>query len=149
MCKPATSRLAESVLRTCKAIDASAHIISILKDGEGRTSIHLRCADSSPAVLTSALNANWPLSDISITENLLDGVTEAVVGMPAPGQTYRKAKSRAASLAVARLLSFAWLCLAGLACVSYSKDVYDARMLLVEQRPFDPNEMTPERHDEL
>lgn len=131
--KTPASLLAEGVLRACQAIDQTAHVVSVLRDAEGRTSIHVRCTNGSPSILTSALNACYPIADISVTESLLDGVAEACVVVPSDASCRLKARQRAAQSPLSRTLGLLLTLFAGLAMLSYSVDVHQQSAALGPQ----------------
>jgi len=118
-----SNKVAELILASCLKHDPSAHISSVLRDGEGRTVVRVRAdPQNNPIVLLRALQKLWPLAKCSVQENALDGTVEAEIVVPRERDEHERAKKRARkSLASEVLLVFAIVTMA-IALAMYVND---------------------------
>ena len=121
--------LAELVLQTCRAVDTSAHVSSILRDSEGRTIVRIRTDPRNETTRTLvALQTTWPLARSSVSENPLDGISEAEIIIPRKVDEMRRAWRRAGNSRPAEFLSLLSYVLLFMCVLAYFRDCKDAAL---------------------
>lgn len=101
--KPAA--VSELVLQTCRAVDTSAIVASVLRDSEGRTVVRIRTAPQNDTQrVLAALETMWPLAQSSVRENPLDGFNEAEITVPRRIDEQKRAWRRASGAKCAEFL---------------------------------------------
>ena len=121
------NRVAELILQSCRSVDSSAHISSVLRDSEGRTIVRVRADPrNDPNIVLGALKALWPLARSSVHENSLDGIVEAEITVPRERDEQKRAWNRARKSKRSEFLFMLFLVLFLMSVISYSSDCYDA-----------------------
>jgi hypothetical protein len=121
------NRVAELILQSCRSVDSSAHISSVLRDSEGRTIVRVRADPrNDPNVVLGALQARWPLARSSVHENALDGIVEAEIIVPRERDEQRRAWNRAKRNKCSEFLFMLALVLFFMSAISYGTDCYHA-----------------------
>ena len=76
-------QLCRRVLSTAKAVDDQARITSVSRwDADNSTLLRISTQLGTPVQLAQALRAVFPLAKVSLTENVVDGTTEAQILVP-------------------------------------------------------------------
>lgn len=120
--------VAELVLQTCRAVDTSAHISSVLRDSYGRTVVRIRTDPRNESQrMLRALECMWPLARSSVIENPLDGISEAEITVPREIDERKRAWKRAKHSKCSEFLMLLALVLFFMTVISYGRDCVNAR----------------------
>lgn len=121
------NKVSELVLQSCRSVDTSAHISSVLRDSEGRTIVRVRTDPRNDAnVVLGALKTLWPLARSSVHENALDGIVEAEIIVPRDRDEQRRAWNQAKKYKFSEFLLMLATVLFFMAAISYGTDCYNA-----------------------
>ena len=97
-------QLCRRVLTTVHAVDGDATIASVSRwDRDQATLVRVR-AGGTPFGVVDALKAAWPLSVVSLVENVIDGTTEAQMLVPSRDEQRELARHQALASRGARRL---------------------------------------------
>jgi hypothetical protein len=115
--------IADLVLQTCRSVDTAAHIASVMRDSEGRTVVKIRTGlQSEPVRMLRALKVMWPLAKSSVSENPLDGISEAEITVPRERDERERAWRRASNDKLSEFLLLLFYVLLFMFVLSYVRD---------------------------
>lgn len=98
-------RLCRLVLTTAQAADPASRITSVSRwEKDDSTLLRVRTTSAGPFAAAEALRKRWPLANVSIVENLVDGYAEAQILVPSGEEELERARALASSSLVLRRL---------------------------------------------
>ena len=113
-------QLCRRVLSAAKTVDDQARITSVSRwDTDNSTLLRINTGLGSPMQLAERLRAVFPLAKVSLTENVVEGTTEAQILVPSDGEQRELARALAEDVPVARRVRAAARGLAVAALVAF------------------------------